>query len=194
MKILTFLLFVLLPVTAHAQDDGKYPPECRLLADHKASADIAYKPGVDVRGKPVVPADINAAPMGLDQQTLVVPLTINLAQRLQTQNVRGLELRATPGFLEIAPSGRVTYNGQDLTSQVHALCAENPPEIVPSDAAMPDRQTAPDVIKSDTVKEKPATPAAMPVTPPPPAPVLEVPKKEPEPEQGELLQGGEYAD
>ena len=64
-----------------------------------------------------------------------------------------LNLEATPGFLEIAPSGRVTYNGQDLTSQVHAVCAGNTRETAAPAAAAPDRQTAPDVIESAPVKE-----------------------------------------
>jgi hypothetical protein len=140
------------PVAARAQDDGAYPPECRLLPDHKASADVTYKPGVDARGKPVVPADINAAPMGLAEQTIVVPLTIDLAKRLN-HHTKGLDLEATPGFLEIAPSGRITYNGRDLTSQVHAVCAGIPQETAPPDAAAPDRQTAPDVIESAPARE-----------------------------------------
>jgi hypothetical protein len=97
--------------------------------------------------------------MGLAEQTIVVPLTIDLAKRLN-HHTKGLNLEATPGFLEIAPSGRVTYNGQDLTSQVHAVCAGNPQEIVPPAVAAPDRQTAPDVIESAPVKE--ITPKAEP--------------------------------
>ena len=178
---------------AFAQDDGVYPPECRLLADHKASDDVSYKPGVDVRGKAVVPADINAAPMGLAEQTIVVPLTIDLARRLQNHNIRGLGMESTLGFLEIATSGRVTYNGQDLTSQVHAVCAGNPQETAASASGEADRQTAPDVIESAPVKEiAPKPQIAKPVTPP--SAPIEAPKPEPEPEQGELLEGGEYAD
>jgi hypothetical protein len=33
--------------------------DCRRLVRHQASADVAYKPGVDVRGNAVVPADIS---------------------------------------------------------------------------------------------------------------------------------------
>ncbi len=33
--------------------------DCRRLVRHQASADVAYKPGVDVRGNPVVDADVN---------------------------------------------------------------------------------------------------------------------------------------
>lgn len=33
--------------------------DCKRLVRHQASADVAYKPGVDVRGNPVVGADLN---------------------------------------------------------------------------------------------------------------------------------------
>ena len=35
--------------------------DCRRLVRHTASADVAYKPGVDVRGRKVVPADIRGS-------------------------------------------------------------------------------------------------------------------------------------
>ena len=35
--------------------------DCRRLLRHQASADVAYKSGVDVRGNPVVGADVNGA-------------------------------------------------------------------------------------------------------------------------------------
>jgi hypothetical protein len=35
--------------------------DCRRLVRHQASAEVAYKPGVDVRGNPVVGADVNGA-------------------------------------------------------------------------------------------------------------------------------------
>ena len=184
---------MLLTLASPAWAESTLPPECRFLQAHKPSNDVAYKPGVDVHGKPVVPADLNAAPMGLDQQTIVVPLTIDLAKRIQNNTVQGLELDATPGYLEIAPSGRVTYNGQDLTPQIHALCDEKPQEVAAPAAAKPDRQTASNVIESAPVKEIAPKPAAKPLTPPP-APVIEAPKEEPKPVEGELLEGGEYAD
>lgn len=165
------------------------PPECRILPEHKATNDVTYRPGVDVRGKPVVPADINADPMGITSQTIVVPLTVDLAKRLQNQSIAGLEMEGTLGFLEISPSGRVTYNGQDLTSQVHALCGEKQAGTALETPSQPDRQTPPDTIKSAPVKENNVLtpPAAKPVTPPPVEPA-------PDPEPGELLEGGEYTE
>ncbi len=190
-KLLTVMTLCVLASTTTMAEEG-IPPECRILPEHKAANDVTYQPGIDVRGKAVVPADINADPMGISTQTIVVPLTVDLAKRLQNQNIKGLEMEGTLGFLEIAPSGRITYNGQDLTSQVHALCGEKPQETAPPTAPEADRQTAPDVIESAPVKEITPKPAAKPVTPPP-APV-EAPKPEPKKEPGELLEGGEYAD
>ena len=183
--ILVAAMMVLFSGTAFAQEG--LPPECRILPDHKAANDVTYQPGVDVHGKAVVPADINAPPTGLGKETVIVPLTVDLAKRLHN-HVQGLELEGTLGYLEIAPSGRVTYNGQDLTSQVHALCGEKPQEAAPPPVSEPNRQTAPDVIESAPVKEiAPKPPVAKPVAPPAPQPA-------PEPEQGELLEGGEYAE
>lgn len=189
-KFLTIATLCVLASTVAMAEEGM-PPECRILPEHKAANDVTYQPGVNVRGKAVVPADINADPMGISTQTIVVPLTVDLAKRLQNQNIAGLEMEGTLGFLEIAPSGRVTYNGQDLTSQVHALCGEKPAETPVETPPQPDRQTPPDTIKSAPVKENTVLtpPAPKPVTPPP-----ALPAPAPEPEQGELLEGGDYAE
>tara|TARA_R110002073_G_scaffold320123_1_gene495154 strand:- start:240 stop:686 length:447 start_codon:yes stop_codon:yes gene_type:complete len=37
------------------------PKDCRLLTAHKPDADVAYRPGVDVAGKAVAPADLPAS-------------------------------------------------------------------------------------------------------------------------------------
>ncbi len=140
---LGFFGLAALRMTTVAMAQETIPPECRLLPEHKPAADVAYQPGVDVHGKPVVPADINAVPMGLEQQTIIVPLSVDLAQRLQNQNIQGLQMEGTLGFLEIEPGGRVTYNGQDLTNQVYVLCGQKPAESVPP----ANGQTPPDTVK-----------------------------------------------
>lgn len=124
--------FGLFAMTGGVKAQEGQPPECRLLPEHKANASVAYQPGVDVHGKPVVPADLNAAPMDMGRQSVIVPLNIDLAKRLQGSGVQGLNLESTLGFLEIQPNGRVLYNGQDLTTQVYVLCDKKPQENAPS--------------------------------------------------------------
>jgi hypothetical protein len=113
------------------------PPECRYFTEHKPAPDVAYQPGMGVHGKPVVPADLNAAPMGLEKQNIVIPLTVDFAERL---NIQSANLEGTLGFIEVTPEGRVTYNGQDLTPQAYAVCGQKT-------APAPDGQTAPDPLK-----------------------------------------------
>lgn len=186
-----YLAFFAMPAMAQISE---IPPECRMLADHKPDADVAYKPGVDVKGKAVVPADVNSHAMGANE-TIVVPLGTDLAQRLQNSNVRGLDMTTTLGFLEISPNGQITYNGQDLTSQVYVLCGKGPgvsgAGIGPEQLPPADGQKRTDTVKFAPVKEiKPAAPAPKPVKPPAPAP-LPAPKPA---EKGELLEGQDFRD
>lgn len=132
MKALFFFAALLFSDLAMAQT----LPECRMLTEHRPEADVAFKPGEDAKGKKVVPADINASPIG-QEDPIVIPLTVDLAQRLGNQGVTGLQLETTTGFLEVSKNGRVTYNGQDITSQTYAVCATGgsggtnakPPEV-----------------------------------------------------------------
>lgn len=120
------------------------PPECRLLTEHAPQSDVTYQGGFDVNGKAVVPADLNAAPVPVPDK-IIVPLTIDLAQRLQNNNVQGLNMDATLGFLEFERNGRVLYNGRDLTNQVYALCGQKSGVSAPTT----DGQTPDDALKSD---------------------------------------------
>ena len=161
MKQAALFFIVLIAVFPAWGETVVLPPECRSLTEHRPAADVAFKPGEDARGKKVVPADINAAPMGLSAEPVVIPLTVDLARRLQNQNIDGLELKGTLGFLEVAPSGRVTYNGQDLTPQVYAVCDQS---LAPAPVPAADGQTTPDTIKSTRLKENAVK--AKPVQPP----------------------------
>jgi hypothetical protein len=188
MKIwLGLLSLILFPVSAFAQE--VVPPECRLLPDHKPQADVAYQPGVDVRGKAVVPADINATPM-VDTDVIVVPLSIDLAQRINS-SVSGLQLEGNLGYLEIGKNGRVTHNGQDWTSQVYVLCGKQ--------EVSPDGQPPEDVIKYEPAESNPPKPAVKPQQPEKPAPAVAPAPKPVEPppaapKQGELITGGESSE
>jgi len=183
MRWVLLTLILVLPSIAKAQDVvNTVPPECRMLPDHKPSADVAYKPGVDVHGNPVVPADVNATPFEGANQTVVVPLTVDLAKRMH-QAPQGAELEGNLGYLEIHPDGRVVYNGQDWTNQVYVLCGKQP--------VSGNGQPPQDVIKYPPAKPPEAVKSAPPAKPKtkPQAPVAPVPP--PAPKQGELLEGGE---
>ena len=143
MKILFYILLIFFPFSAFAEEVST-ASECKMLKDHVPQNDVAYKSGVDISGKAVVPADINSPVIDVPE-TIVVPLSIDLAKRInpQSPNIEGLEeLDATLGFLEISKNGRVTYNGTDVTPQVYTLCGLGM-------TASEDGQTIQDNIKSD---------------------------------------------
>src|SRR5688572_20512159 len=110
------LLLLVVVFLAGAAKAETLPPECKFLPEHVPSDDVAYKPGVDVHGKPVVPADLNDTAFEVPE-VITVPLSIDLAEKLQTLSVPGFQLEAPLGLLEIHENGRVTYEGREWTPQ-----------------------------------------------------------------------------
>jgi hypothetical protein len=92
------------------------PADCRrVLTEHRPAPDVAYQPGVDVRGRPVVGADLNPAPQFKVPDNVVFDLAIDLTKYgisstspLSQPNFKMGEMRMD------MLSGRAFYNGQPL--------------------------------------------------------------------------------
>lgn len=128
---------------------------CKLWFTHKNVAKSAtYQPGVDVHGRPVVPADGGmAAPIGMTDN-IRIPVTVDLAQKLGAAVPAGTNLEAVAGVVNISAAGQVSFNGQDLTPATYALCTGQPAPAgmtaaAPAAPAMPAALPAP-VVPSDT--------------------------------------------
>lgn len=103
----------------------------RLLSFHQPSDDVTYKPGQDVRGKYVAPADLSGSRIpGLTPDRIEFILRINpmnyAAGALSNTNTTGTsstQKRFDNTSLPVArvsvdlASGRTTVNGQPLTSE-----------------------------------------------------------------------------
>jgi len=92
--------------------------DCASLTRHVAEADVAFRPGVDLDGKPVAPADLNGAPPLSVPEEFSIPITADLQRRLgippdpgqyQTQNF-------TVGTV-VWRDGGAWFNGQPLQSE-----------------------------------------------------------------------------
>lgn len=106
------------------------PAECERLTVHEPAADVAYQPGVNVRGDAVVPADLGG---GLEielPERVSVAITVDLADRLGIPvggdaNFSG---DAHIGLVEVAPDGRAWFNGQPLADpaavELSRVCQE----------------------------------------------------------------------
>ena len=104
--------------------------DCSRLVRHTPSADAAYKPGVDVHGKPVAPADLpgsgaNAVP-GLIPDVLEIPLTVKPMQSAGYATSSGLsDSNMSLGSVRYdVAKGTFTINGQPLGDPEQNALAE----------------------------------------------------------------------
>ncbi len=81
MKVIPVLL-VLLPITAHAETVAVSAADCQKLVAHVPSDDVTYKPGVDVRGKAVAPADLGGGYKMELPESIDLQIGVDLADRL----------------------------------------------------------------------------------------------------------------
>lgn len=139
---------------------------CSVRANYDAaSGDANYKPGVDAQGKPVAPADVAAPAMNVPSN-LRIPLSVDLAQRLNEVLPEGAKLEAEIGLVEVKQDGKVFINGKDLTGPTTAMCSN----IEKQKAAALKTKDAPKVKKPAVVK-KPVEPVVA-------SPVVDAPAME----------------
>ncbi len=123
------ILLLLLAVPAFAQAPAPTKvqvtaADCRrLFTEHRPAPDVAYRPGVDVHGRPVVGADLNPTPQIKVPETVAFDIAIDLSKYglpasspLYQPNIKLGEVR-----MDLA-SGRVLYNGAPLGNpEIEAL-------------------------------------------------------------------------
>lgn len=108
--------------------------DCRRLVAHAPAPGVAYQGGVDVRGKAVVPADVNGSAAIDLPEIIEIPLTVDVARRLKgdggaaesgdiLKSRRGIEGKAALGALTIKGNDAF-WNGRPLQSQDEILMAE----------------------------------------------------------------------
>ncbi len=94
--------------------------DCRVLAaDATTDPSVAYQPGVDVRGRPVAPADPGGgSPVALPE-VLEIPITVDMAERYGI-DLRGIGAEATAGRVTFK-KGRAHWNGRPMAPEDAAL-------------------------------------------------------------------------
>ncbi|MCH9011461.1 MAG: hypothetical protein IIA68_00175 [Proteobacteria bacterium] len=103
--------------------------DCARLVAHVPAPDVAYRPGVDVYGREVAPADLGGAPRIELPETILIDIEIDLQARFgipadPTQYDPDAEVG------EVAyRDGRFTFNGQPLQDQAQAELAARCQEI-----------------------------------------------------------------
>jgi hypothetical protein len=116
-RLLIIGIYLILPTNVYAEDIKLEVSKtnCSRITKYVAEQDVTYNPGVDVRGNPVAPAD-------LDEQKIKIPDTIyiNLAipfkDLLNNYNPKFKNAEVYVGVIEYnIGSGKMLYNGQELS-------------------------------------------------------------------------------
>jgi len=130
-----FFVFVILAVPAVARADALTikTSECTRLVQHQPADDVTYRPGVDVRGNAVAPADLGGG-YGMDiPEAIDIQIGVDLADRMGLRQTPPGQTpsRAVLPYEGKAPIGTLTvkgneayWNGKRLMPQDEALLAE----------------------------------------------------------------------
>ncbi len=95
----------------------------RLFVTHRPSADVAYKPGVDVHGKPVAPADLNPAPQIKLPETVAFDVAVDLRRFGVPQTSPLFQPSVKLGEVRVdVLTGKTLYNGEAIGNpEIEAL-------------------------------------------------------------------------
>nr|WP_255635432.1 hypothetical protein [Azospirillum sp. 412522] len=100
---------------------------CRRLTRHVPAADVEYRPGVDVRGRPVAPADLPGSAGAQPPIPIDLPLSVDLARRMGVAlpSVPRLPDDLTAVWLSVV-GDRLYLNGQPIDpgaeERLYAYC------------------------------------------------------------------------
>ncbi|WP_193370557.1 hypothetical protein [Pelagibius marinus] len=106
--------------------------DCARLALHYPAPDVAYQPGRDVRGKKVVPADLDGGNGLVLPEEVVIPIEVDLFDRYGIP-ANGINYKGDIFIGEVVvdvATGRAIFNGQPLQSEAEAELAARCQRIV----------------------------------------------------------------
>lgn len=88
--------------------------DCTRLIRHVPAPDVAYLPGVDVQGRPVVPADLDSYPMLRPPDTISFDVAVDLRRYGLRPSSPLYEPHLRIGTVRIESDGRVFFNDRPL--------------------------------------------------------------------------------
>ena len=116
MRTLATLLLAVAALAVHAQARAQTivvdSAACRTLATHHPSPDVAYRPGVDARGRPVAGADLAPSAPVLSP-SFTFDLNVDLAPYLPAGSRLSMPQMGV-GRVTLGPDGKVMFNGQPV--------------------------------------------------------------------------------
>lgn len=134
MRVFLAILLIAFCLPAYAADAPKIDPAlCRNQVAYTEPAGVEYKPGVDVHGHYVAPADIDSGASPQMPKRIDIPVTVSLVKALNFDTTKfpfnqlGTGTEAQIGVFSVE-NNKVTFNGKPLTSEqqqkIDAACAQ----------------------------------------------------------------------
>lgn len=127
--LLTLLILSIGATAAAAHDEVEVTAsDCARLIQHQPDPGVAFVPNVDLRGRPVAPADLPGSPQIQVPESFNIPITVDLAERLGIPPGGDADFSAEAhiGHVDVEPGGRAFFNGQPLQDeaarQLSILC------------------------------------------------------------------------
>jgi hypothetical protein len=129
-----FLAILLLAVGAHAAlaDGGRLRiprDDCRLLVEHRPDPGAAYRPGRDVRGKPVAPADVPGGLRLEPAEEVEFDISFNPLRGRSGSRFGDTELYVGTIRFNLQ-TGEATFNGAPLTDPEQAELARKCQDVL----------------------------------------------------------------
>jgi hypothetical protein len=118
-NLLALALVLTLPASAAAGTLTMSKSECRKLVRHQPSADVAYRPGVDVRGRRVAPANLGGGPTIAVPDEIEIPITAEIDKTIGAAASGLYKPEASIGKVTYK-NGRAWFNGQPLETGANA--------------------------------------------------------------------------
>jgi hypothetical protein len=89
--------------------------DCERIVKYAADQDVTYKPGVDVHGNAVAPADLPGSQIQIPEN-IYIDLSLPFKDLLNSYNPKLKNAEIYVGTVEYdLKSGRMLYNGQELS-------------------------------------------------------------------------------
>lgn len=125
LSLVAFLILVFIS-PSWANEKNNLVKLCETMAvNHVPDASVEYKPGVDVNGKAVAPADIGTQLDMADIYPVYIPLELDILSRFAPNVPNGINSEAVIAVIAVHEDGRTYYNGQDISGELNAYCIDH---------------------------------------------------------------------
>ena len=109
----TVLMLFLWPGVGWADELRIGRSDCKRLVVHEPAPDVAYRPGIDVHGRPVASADLNGGPQVKLPDEIVIRLELDVMKGRSRALAGAMEGKTALGTLTLR-QGRAYFNDEPL--------------------------------------------------------------------------------